>query len=289
MIWKRHAGAAGADIQRANVGDIDPNSPGYEVWHFDGHYSNKGVPLGSGAGGSCGNGAGCLYPVLRIWWEGNVGSQSLNDGKIEGWDHVNKRNYRIFTPNSSAFGWPQWSERGTALFYGDILGDWREEVVMAGNDYSSLIIFSTTHPTDHRIFTLSQDKAYRSCMTIKGYQQSHMTEFYLGYGMDFPVTPPTLEYFKTPGGTTQINAPAISKSGTVGSVRIAVRGQKLNVTAAAGTELQIRIFDMRGKTAARFTTNGTNHFSLSNLPAGRYVAEVKERSKQVEKFAFVLN
>jgi len=33
-------------------------------------------------------------------------------------------------------------DRGAPLFYGDILGDWREEVILASSDYSKLVVFS---------------------------------------------------------------------------------------------------------------------------------------------------
>lgn len=75
------------------------------------------------------------------------------------------------------------------MFYGDILGDWREEIICCGYNWDSLIIYSTTIPTDYRLNTLSQDPAYRNDMTSKGYYQSNMLSYYLGDGMDTPPQP----------------------------------------------------------------------------------------------------
>ena len=75
------------------------------------------------------------------------------------------------------------------MFYGDILGDWREEVICTGTDYASLVIISTTIPTAYRINCLAQDPAYRNDMTSKGYVQSNMLSYYMGADMDVPPVP----------------------------------------------------------------------------------------------------
>ena len=70
------------------------------------------------------------------------------------------------------------------MFYGDIMGDWREEVIMTSSDYSKLVIWCPTDKTDTRLYCLAQNPCYRNCMTAKGYYQSHMLDYYLGTGMD---------------------------------------------------------------------------------------------------------
>ncbi|MCL2443288.1 MAG: T9SS type A sorting domain-containing protein [Treponema sp.] len=47
-----------------------------------------------------------------------------------------------------------------------------------------------------------------------------------------------------------------------------------------GTATQVRLIDLRGKSVARFTADRTTSFSLANLPAGRYFAEVREGAKR---------
>ncbi|MCL1867061.1 MAG: hypothetical protein FWF82_06595, partial [Oscillospiraceae bacterium] len=191
VLWKNTVPERpGPDVGRANIGDIDPRSPGYEVWSFSGTLENK-------TGKSVYTHNRTLYPVLRLWWDGDLGSESFNDSKIEGWDYINESVYRISTTWRLAN--TVISARGAPHFYGDILGDWREEVVMASSDYSELHIFTTPLPSEHRMFSLTQDQSYRNCLTIKGYQQSHMPGFYLGFDMDMP-KPPAIKYAKKPDG-----------------------------------------------------------------------------------------
>ena len=40
-----------------------------------------------------------------------------------------------------------------------------------------------------RLYTLPHNPAYRACMTVKGYMQSHMLDYYLGFGMKPPPPP----------------------------------------------------------------------------------------------------
>lgn len=75
------------------------------------------------------------------------------------------------------------------------MGDWREEVIMPNSEYNKLVVFTTSTPTDTRLYTLAQNPMYRNCMTVKGYMQSHMLDYYLGTDMD---TPPTPDIYVTP-------------------------------------------------------------------------------------------
>ena len=71
-------------------------------------------------------------------------------------------------------------------FHGDILGDWREEVVYTNGSFNELIIFTTNLPTNTRLYTLAHNPAYRNDMTVKGYMQSHHVDYFLGAGMSPP-------------------------------------------------------------------------------------------------------
>jgi len=280
VLWKNTSPTRpGPDVGRGNVGDIDPRHPGYEVWSFHGIHSNSGTRITEPNQRP--------YPVLRLWWNGDVGSDSYNDGRIERWNHQTNGVERLATPwqIAQAVG----SERGAPMFYGDILGDWREEVILTNQDYSRLIIFSTTIPSDVRLYTLSQNQAYRAGMTIKGYLQSHMLDYFLGYDMDMP-TPPALEYVKKSGETARIAGPAVSnKSGAVGGARIVVKGKILAVSATDNADLQIRVFDIKGRSMASFNALGSGSFSLNKLPAGFYMAEARERGRRVSRLTFILN
>ena len=180
IVWSHYGDASCAgqcDVARGNIGDIDPNYDGYEVWSFQGTYSNDNKKVADNY----------LYPVIRYWWDGDLFSESYNDGKIEKWDYQNKTVNRLVTTWKVAGS--SGSERGAAMFHGDILGDWREETIQVNYTTNELVIFTTNIETEHRIYCLAQNPAYRNHLTDKGYVQAAMLDYYLGYGMDKPPKP----------------------------------------------------------------------------------------------------
>ena len=64
----------------------------------------------------------------------------------------------------------------------DILGDWREELVMAGEDNAALRVFISDIPTEYAVMTLLQDPVYRAGVAAEqsGYNQPPHIGFYLG-------------------------------------------------------------------------------------------------------------
>ena len=68
----------------------------------------------------------------------------------------------------------------------DLFGDWREEVVFYdANDPSKLRIYTTTIPTEHRLYTLMHDPMYRLGIAWQntGYNQPPHLGFYIGDGL----------------------------------------------------------------------------------------------------------
>ncbi|KAK1633349.1 hypothetical protein BDP81DRAFT_483372 [Colletotrichum phormii] len=64
-------------------------------------------------------------------------------------------------------------------FIGDILGDWREEVIVTNEAADELLIFTTDKSSDIRLYTLAHNPAYRNAITLKGYMQSHHVDYFL--------------------------------------------------------------------------------------------------------------
>ena len=177
LTWKNYGGDGDTDIGRGDIGDVDPTHEGYEVWSFQGMYDKDGKQISETS----------LYPSIKLYWDGDLFSESYNDTKIEKWDYNTQTVSRVATTWKIYGSYS--SERGAPMFYGDILGDWREEIICAGYDSDCLVIYSTPIPTDYRFNTLSQDPAYRNDMTSKGYVQSNMLSYYMGDGMDMPQQP----------------------------------------------------------------------------------------------------
>lgn len=183
VLWTHTTTPPAGDVGRGAVGDIDPSTPGYEVWAFWGVYNGpSNVQLTQSAS---------PYPNFRIWWDGDVLSENYNDGKIEKWNASAGSVSRLVT--TWKFEGATGSARSAPMFYGDILGDWREEVVLTSPDSAKLIVFTTTSPSSTRLYTLPHNPEYRNSMTVKGYLQSHLVDYYLGDGMSPPPTP-SIEY-----------------------------------------------------------------------------------------------
>jgi rhamnogalacturonan endolyase len=66
-----------------------------------------------------------------------------------------------------------------------LFGDWREEIIFRTSDNQNLRIYTTTIPTNHRIFTLMHDPQYRLSVAAQNvaYNQPPHTSFFIGTGM----------------------------------------------------------------------------------------------------------
>jgi rhamnogalacturonan endolyase len=164
-----------ADIARGTVADVDPRYPGCEMFCSAGGLLDcKGNIIGTNI----------PVPNFKIWWDGDLLSEILDKNHIAKWDYMNGSSKIIFTATGGRF-----NTRNAIPFYGDILGDWREEVIVEKSDFSALMIFTTTNLTNYRLYTLPHNPAYRLCFTVKGYLQSTHVDYYLGEGMALPPKP----------------------------------------------------------------------------------------------------
>ncbi len=106
-----------------------------------------------GGGGSMNN---------RIYWTGDLYDEHFDKSVIAkwngaGWDRVqvNKTNYTVGTLNNYT--------KYNPCVLGDLLGDWREEIVLweRGTNGTFLVINATSYPTEYRIPHLMDDSNYR--------------------------------------------------------------------------------------------------------------------------------
>ncbi len=168
------------DAARGIAADIDPNLPGYEYWSFYGiHNATSGELVDDGTNRP--------WPNYRIWWDGDLLSENLNRELIEKFDYNSGTCCaRLLTAYQDGAS-KTW--RDSPTFYGDIFGDWREEVIWENGNRQELLIFTTTTPTAERLYTLPHNPQYRLNFTYKGYMQSNMVDYYLGHGMTQPPMP----------------------------------------------------------------------------------------------------
>ncbi|KAL2107180.1 hypothetical protein VUR80DRAFT_5576 [Thermomyces stellatus] len=185
MLWE-HSGdpEEEIDVGRGMVGDIDPTHEGMEVWSFSGVYNAPSNEL------TTDDPELAPWPHLGLFWDGDILMELYNDGKIEKWDWTSPSDSRGLPRLLTVGHFGAVNTHGpNPGFHGDILGDWREEVILVNEDNDELIIFTTDQPTDVRLYTLAHNPAYRNSMTFKGYVQSHHVDYFIGQDMEMPPKP----------------------------------------------------------------------------------------------------
>lgn len=158
------------DVGRCMVADIDPDSPGCEMWWYG---SNAHSPSGEDLGYAP------AYCNMAIWWSGSLNRQLLDKTVI---DNPVLDDTRIFSIHRYGVTYIN-TTKANPCFYGDILGDWREEVIMCTEDFTSeLRVFTTWYPTEYRFDYLMSDHIYEMSALNEniGYNQPTHTGYYLG-------------------------------------------------------------------------------------------------------------
>jgi rhamnogalacturonan endolyase len=184
VIW-RHS--TGVDVGAGMAADIDPRHRGYEAW--------------GGPGGLRDESGGEIGPAPRstrfvIWWDGDLLRELLDGGAIKKWDWEKGTEREILRAEGRGAGrYPNLT--------GDIVGDWREEWVAASPDGKGLRIYTTTIPTEHRLYTLMHDPQYRLGVAWQNvvYNKPPHPGFYLGDGMKAAPRPSIYVVGKGEAGT----------------------------------------------------------------------------------------
>jgi rhamnogalacturonan endolyase len=179
LIW----GKPSPDVGRGVAFDIDPRHRGYEMWAsgqgLTGVWNVKGETVSERKPRSCNFG---------VWWDGDLLRELLDRNGISKWDWESQTERVLLTATgcSSNNG-----TKATPALCADILGDWREEVLLRTTDSKELLIYVSTIPTEHRLVTLMHDPTYRISAVLQnvGYNQPTQPGFYLGDGMKPPPKP----------------------------------------------------------------------------------------------------
>lgn len=161
------------DNGRGVAADVDSTSRGSEMWSGANYntYSVKGTILASSR------------PAynFRVYWDGDLLDELLDNVTISKWNSSTKKNTTLLTMEGASCN----TTKATPNLSGDILGDWREEVIL--HDDSHLFLYTTTIPTTHRMYTLMHDPVYRLGISWQNtaYNQPPHLGFWLASG-NFP-------------------------------------------------------------------------------------------------------
>jgi len=206
MIWKKKTPG---DPGRCMIADIDPNYPGAEAWVLDQFPSEQeeGEELPErGAGTWTVDGEKISDDIPRsynfgVWWTGDRHRELLDHdypnfdrdagvgvGRVYKWDPGAEELETLLTFDGT---YTTNFTKGPPCLSGDLLGDWREEVVYRTEDFEALRLYATTHETDYRFRTLMHDPQYRCAVAWQHvqYNQPPWPSFFLGHGMDSPPRP----------------------------------------------------------------------------------------------------
>jgi hypothetical protein len=175
---------SGRDTGRAMIGDVMPDVPGIEVW--------ASMPGGTDASGTL-SATGeqlstrTLGTNQSVRWAAD-GTTQIIDGsgnstpRIVDWDGTVLTLDGTRTNNGT---------KGNPSLVADVLGDWREEVLVRTADSSALRLYTSTDVTDIKLYTLMHDPQYRAEVARQqtSYNQPSYPGFYLASDTDWSQVP----------------------------------------------------------------------------------------------------
>lgn len=161
------------DVGRCMAADIDPTHPGVEMWSGD----SQGIRNVKGE---------VIAPKMRntptnmaVWWDGDLLREMLDRNMIIKYDWENKKFVPLVKFTGTLFNN---GTKSNPCLQGDMIGDWREEVLVRSEDNASLRLYVSTIPTEYRFHTFLEEPIYRISIATQnvGYNQPTQPGFYFG-------------------------------------------------------------------------------------------------------------
>ena len=198
-----------ADVGRCMAADIDPTNPGCEMWSADSHgiRNMKGEviqlqktlpqPLPAREGSNYtqsdntvmelstplphreGQGVGLRISMnFGIWWDGDLLRELLDRATVSKYDWENHQIVDLQRFDGQFNN----GTKSNPCLAADLLGDWREEVLVRNRESTELRLYVTTIPTDYRINCLMEDIPYRISVATQNvaYNQPSEPGYYIG-------------------------------------------------------------------------------------------------------------
>ncbi len=283
IIW---SGSVSSDNGRGLAADIDANSRGFEMWSTGGTgtYSCTGTQLST------------TRPSVnfRIYWDGDLQDELLDGNTISKWTGSGTSNLLSVSGYSSCN-----STKKTPNLSADILGDWREELILWNTtDSCSIRIYSTTATTDYKLFTLMHDPIYRLGIAWQNtaYNQPPHLGFYIGDGLD-NVTLPDITTIKYDSTRTEdidtIVTDTTSSLISPTSTQLNIYNNNGVITVTSEENIQsVAIYTITGQ--IRFLNNSINnreyHLDLNTFYDNKhfFIVKVKTESGRI-KTAKIVN
>lgn len=165
------------DVGRCMASDIDPVNVGLEMWSSD----SRGIRNIKGE--TIAERPKALPVNMAVWWDGDLLREMLDKECISKYDWLKKECNIITRFEGCSFNN---GTKSNPCLQGDILGDWREEVIVRTEDSSFLRIYISPHPTKYRFHTFLEDRTYRFSISTQNvaYNQPTQPGFYFGADLE---------------------------------------------------------------------------------------------------------
>lgn len=161
------------DVGRCMAADIDPTNRGVEMWSPASHgirSFNGDVTAAAPKGLSCNFG---------IWWDGDLLRELLDRNCITKYNWKDNCIEKVaeFTGCTSNNG-----TKAVPCLSGDIIGDWREEVLLRTEDNTALHLYVSPIATPYRFHSFMEEPVYRISVATENvaYNQPPQPGFYFG-------------------------------------------------------------------------------------------------------------
>lgn len=249
IIWGDDVNV-GFDNGRGMSADIDSKSRGFEMWSYSANniYTCKGNILFEGK-----------RPTLnfRIYWDGDLQDELLDGTTIDKWNGSGSERlislYK-FENSSSCNG-----SKKTPNLCADILGDWREEVVLWNTATKNLTIFTTMTDTKYQLYTLMEDPVYRNAIAWQNvaYNQPPHLGVYIGDGID-SIPKPDIYFVGKDSTITGINKPKYNNP----EISIFNYNSTIYLTAKEENILKVEIYNLAGRRISSFNNINSKSYSF---------------------------
>jgi len=268
IIW---GGNVAGDNGRGCAADIDSRYRGFEMWSSlgAGTYSCKGELISTSKPST----------NFRVYWDGDLQDELLDGVKITKWTGSGNTTLLTASGVSSCN-----STKATPNLSADILGDWREEVLLWDtSDSSKLRVYTTTIPTTYRLYTLMHDPVYRLGIAWQNaaYNQPPHLGFYIGDGLD-KVPQPTMY---TP--RFDQNPVSAVQNATVQNAVIYKSGESVIINSSEVIH-SVSVYSLLGKLIYRKDNIGKQEYNFT-CPVNENIVVVKVNTASGVQVAKIVN
>ena len=168
------------DTGAVMAADVDPTMRGVEIWgtvaagdYFKNIYGEDTLVITNSSK---------KYKASynwALWWDGDLARETLDTNVVYKYSH--EKDNRVALQTFTGAVTINKTKCNPALG-GDIVGDWREELLFPSQDGSALRLYVSTNATDYAFHTFLADPVYRIGLALEnvGYNQCPSPGFYFG-------------------------------------------------------------------------------------------------------------